>query len=224
VIARIAGVGAVSVAGPVDRRFPRCVSFALEAARQAVEAAGGRPEGRGAIVLATMHGGAGFCQEFHEGFSSPLLFSASVHNATASVLSERYQVHGPVHTLLTGRRGCEEALEVAWGIVSDGLADWALAGAFDELNEAILAGYKSLGHEGKPAEGAAMFVVTRGGRPLERMPRPRVRIDGRDVDPLFVGEAFSVTEGLVLAATWEAKSASSPVGDEWLPVWGDRPV
>lgn len=221
-IARIAGAGAVSSVVHVDRRFPRCVSFALEAARQAVESAGGRPAGRGSIVLATMHGGAGFCQEFHDGFTSPLLFSASVHNATASVLSERYEVHGPVHTLLTGRRGCEEALETAWGIVSDGLADWALAGAFDELNEAILAGYRSLGYEGAPAEGAAVFVVTREGRPLERMPGSHARIDGRDAAPM--GEAFSVTDGLVLAATWEAKSVSVPVGDAWLPVWGDRPV
>lgn len=208
-------VGAVS-ACPVDRRWPRLVSYAVEAARQAAEA---RPPGRGALVLATTHGGSGFCQEFHDGFTSPLLFSASVHNAAASVLSERLKVHGPVHTLLAGSDGTAQAIEAAAAIIADGLADWALAGATEELNTAILAGYAAKGHHGSPSEGAAMFLLAREGRPLERWPSRRLRLDGVEIDPLRLGEAFAVTDGLLLAAAWSAAEATTLVGDEWLPLW-----
>lgn len=219
---RFAGalVGAAS-ACPVDRRSPRLVSFAVEAARQAVEA---RPPGRGALVLATTHGGSGFCQEFHDGFSSPLLFSASVHNAAASVLSERYRIQGPVHTLLAGGDGTAQAIETAAGILAEGLADWALAGAAEELNAAILAGYAAKGYRGTPAEGAAMFLLASGGRPLERWPSGPVRLGDVDVDRSLLGEAFAVTDGLLLAATWGCEDAVTLVGGEWLPLWGARPA
>lgn len=211
-------VGAVT-ACPVDRRWPRIVSYAAEAARQAVEAGGGRPSGRGALVLATTHGGAGFCHEFHDGMSSPLLFSASVHNAAASVLSERHRVRGPVHTLLAGSDGTAHALETASGILSDGLADWALAGAAEELNVAILSGYAARGIHGNPAEGAVVYLLAREGRRLERLPGEHVRLDGVEVDRALLGEAFAVTDGLLVAAAWASRSSTTLVGDEWVPLW-----
>lgn len=209
-------VGAVS-ACPVDRRSPRLVSYAVEAARQAVAE---RPPGRGALVVATTHGGSGFCQEFHDGFTSPLLFSASVHNAAASVLSERFRIQGPVHTLLAGGDGTAQVIETAAGILAEGLADWALAGTADELNSAILAGYAAKGYHGSPAEGSAMFLLSGEGRPLLRWPSERIRLDGAEVDRSLLGEAFAVTEGLLLAATWTCSEASTLVGGEWLPLWG----
>gem|GEM_PF-4433411 len=220
--ARFAGalVGAAS-ACPVDRRWPRIVSFAVEAARQATPE---RPVGRGALVIATTHGGAGFCQEFHDGFTSPLLFSASVHNAAAAVLSERFRIQGPVHTLLAGRDGTAQAIETAAGIVADGLAEWALAGASEELNAAILAGYAAKGCHGSPAEGAAMFLLAREGRPLARCPAERVRLDGVEVARSLLGEGFAVSDGLLLAAAWSAEAAATLVGDEWLPLWGAPPA
>lgn len=208
-------VGAVSGC-PIDRRWPRLVSFAVEAARQAVPEP---PPGRGAIVVATTHGGAGFCYEFHEGMSSPLLFSASVHNAMASVLSGLLKVRGPVHTLLAGRDGTLQAIETASDLLARGQADWALAGAADELNVAILAGYAAMGHRGNPAEGAAMFLLGREGRSLDRLPAERIRIDGVDTDRALIGEAFAVTDGLLLAATWGARTSQTLVRGEWLPLW-----
>lgn len=206
---------------PVDRRSPRLVSLAVEAARQAVWA---RPPGRGALVLATTHGGSGFCREFHEGFSSPLLFSASVHNAAASVLSERYRIQGPVHTMLAGCDGAAQAIETAAGILDEGLADWAVAGATEELNSAILAGYAAKGYEGAPAEGAAVFLLGSGGRPLERWPSERIRLGDVEVDRSLLGEAFAVTDGLLLAAAWCCEDAVTLVGGEWLPLWGACPA
>lgn len=209
-------VGAV-VDCAVDRRWPRLVSYAVEAARQAVGPE--RPPGRGALVIATTHGGAGFCQEFHEGMMSPLLFSASVHNAAASVLSERMRIQGPVHTLLAGRDGTAQAIETAATLLHAGLADWALAGAAEELNTAILAGYAAKGFRGNPAEGAAMFLIAREGRTLLRLPSERLRLDGVEVDRALLGEAFAVGDGLRLAAAWAAKASETLLGEAWLPLW-----
>jgi 3-oxoacyl-[acyl-carrier-protein] synthase II len=116
--------------------------------------------------------------DFGEAAVSPTVFSNSVHNAAASYISTTLEIQGPTLTVTRFFFSFHAALQLADAWLREGRVEHVLVGAVDQFGEVmgyIVDSKLILAADGKirpfqfkpaaavPGEGAAFFVVSRGG-------------------------------------------------------------
>jgi 3-oxoacyl-[acyl-carrier-protein] synthase II len=150
----------------------RKVSFALEAARQAM-AAGGRPCGEGGLSLGiglelfsmedlAASAGAGFA--LPRSRQERLTFLQTPSDLCVHLISERHSLSRPPLTHVSACAAGTDAIGAAYRLVSSGRRDWMLAGGADSMvNPLGVAGFCRIG-----ATTTANDEPARASRPFDR--------------------------------------------------------
>ncbi len=151
------------------RRASPISIFMVEAARQALDAAGSVDLARLGIVVAYGTGAVVLTRRFYEGviksgprFASPNLFPETVFNSPTSHLAAVLGAPGPCYSLIGDEAGWVTAINVAATWLVNGTVEHALVIGAEEFDPVLLDAYASVrwlraGHV--PAEGAGALLL-----------------------------------------------------------------
>ena len=157
------------------RRASPIAIFMLEAARQAIDAAGNVDPARLGIVAAYGSGSLTASRRFFEGvlkngqrFASPNLFPETVFNSPTSHLATVLGAAGPAYSVVGDNSAWVNAIQVAACWLANGVVEHALVIGAEELDPIILDAYASArwlsrnNHCGfTAAEGAGAILLRR---------------------------------------------------------------
>ncbi len=155
----------VKWAGPILR--DRKISFALEAARQAVETAG-HPEGPGGLSLGIglelFHLEDMFARSRPAALADRLTFLQTPSDLCVHLIANRFGLSEPPLTHLSACAAGTDAIGAAFRRVSTGRWRWALAGGTDSMiNPLAVGGFCKIG-----ATSRANHAPERASRPFDR--------------------------------------------------------
>ena len=142
-VARVQGLDVGAYLPPVQRRrFDRCHHLAVAAAQQAMDGVRGElpPPDRCAVVCGVGLGANAFYELQHEQLLSdglhalnPLTIPVVMPSSTAAVLSLRFSLRGPVHTVSAACASGANAIGEGVELLRRDAADLVLAGGVDAL-------------------------------------------------------------------------------------------
>jgi hypothetical protein len=212
-----AGRAATFDLAAVEARLPKANSLrrsgdeakmAVVAAAEVLAEAGLAPDGRTALYVGQQQGGFDFCAQFIEAsvrsgprLASPMHFSESVANNTATHLSLTLGLRGSVQTFIGTRVAAIQALQAAREDLETGVADTGLVvvvGTSTAITRdayaAVLRPRDRRRREAPPSylRGAAAFLIRPSGGSL-RLESAELRCAGRG------------TEARSLRALWERR-------------------
>ncbi len=135
------------------RRLGRASQMAVVAAKLAVEDAGLRPAGTGAVVVGTGIGALEVLLENHVSFRdrgpdrvSPFLIPLMMPNAPAAEVSIELGIKGPSFGVATACAASTHAIGLAFHLIRAGQVDWALAGGTEAvILPLVLAAFDRMG-------------------------------------------------------------------------------
>lgn len=207
------------------RRVADSTKFALAGMALAVADAGFSMDDFGGektgLIVGITHGAVTYAVQFHRTLllegplaASPLSFSESVPNAPAGNGAIAFQIRGPVHTLIGDEPVGAQAIDLAAGLLHDGIADRCLVVGTEEWNEVVAHAYEQIDRAAQrkqdpddaPAlgEGAAALVLERESAVSRRGATPHAVISGwslgrclpggmEDATAMVIREAFRTT-------------------------------